>query len=65
MINKFINIINKNQKQCSICLSIIKNTIVITPCFHYFHKNCLSEWLSYNYSCPMCRHHIKCYRLLN
>lgn len=55
-----------NKKFCSICLSKIKlNNLIITPCLHYFHKNCLKEWFNNDYSCPNCRDHIKCYQLIN
>ena len=54
-----------NKKYCNICLSKINfNKLVITPCFHYFHKDCIIEWFKYNYSCPNCRKSIKYYNLL-
>lgn len=30
-------------------------TIVRTPCGHYYHKECLGEWLKLAKSCPLCR----------
>ena len=33
---------NKTSKDsCSICLSELSDRIVVTPCKHYFHDNCL------------------------
>jgi len=51
---------NKLNNKCSICLEkflINKSNIIITPCNHIFHTNCLHYWLKKNYSkakCPSC-----------
>ena len=44
-------------KECVICLNQIKidDTIVILPCKHYYHKECISQWFQKNKSCPICR----------
>ena len=44
------------NKECSICLESFdtKNTIVLN-CNHYFHRECINEWLLINNSCPICR----------
>ncbi|KZV56442.1 hypothetical protein F511_08340 [Dorcoceras hygrometricum] len=48
-------------QSCSICLDdfeINPNTerpVNELPCEHYFHKDCISEWLQRNYTCPLCR----------
>ncbi|OMP02941.1 Zinc finger, RING-type [Corchorus olitorius] len=47
-----------NNNTCSICLSEYKakETIrTITDCDHYFHSNCIDEWLKVNATCPVCR----------
>ncbi|TYJ46318.1 hypothetical protein E1A91_A02G112800v1, partial [Gossypium mustelinum] len=47
-----------NDNTCSICLSKheAKETIrTITDCSHYFHANCINEWLKLNVACPVCR----------
>ncbi|OMP02940.1 Zinc finger, RING-type [Corchorus olitorius] len=47
-----------NDNTCSICLSEYKakETIrTITDCDHYFHSNCIDEWLKVNATCPVCR----------
>lgn len=40
---------------CSICLKSMQDGHTKTPCGHCFHANCLSEWGSKNYTCPICR----------
>lgn len=44
-------------ENCTICLYtyIDEDQVVILPCKHYFHKNCLSPWLVSNRTCPQCR----------
>ncbi|MBA0851035.1 hypothetical protein Goshw_011799 [Gossypium schwendimanii] len=47
-----------NDNTCSICLSEYeaKETIRTIPdCTHYFHANCIDEWLKLNAACPVCR----------
>lgn len=44
--------------QCSICHDTIPDgELKVTPCNHYFHKDCLSEWRrrSPHNTCPDCR----------
>ncbi|KAJ3446421.1 brca1-associated protein [Anaeramoeba flamelloides] len=38
---------------CPICFESLKHCIVILPCSHRFHLDCLSRWD--DNSCPMCR----------
>ncbi|XP_022737672.1 RING-H2 finger protein ATL20-like [Durio zibethinus] len=47
-----------NDNTCPICLSEYqpKETLRSIPeCNHYFHANCIDEWLKRNASCPLCR----------
>ena len=39
---------------CSICLEQAAHTL---PCGHYFHLNCIAQWLNTAMSCPNCRRH--------
>ncbi|KAL6177410.1 hypothetical protein ACLB2K_048936 [Fragaria x ananassa] len=47
-----------NDNTCSICLGEYqpKEALRTIPeCSHYFHANCIDEWLKLNASCPVCR----------
>ncbi|KAJ6933746.1 RING-H2 finger protein ATL20-like [Populus alba x Populus x berolinensis] len=47
-----------NDNTCPICLSEYqpKDTLRTIPdCSHYFHANCIDEWLKMNATCPLCR----------
>ncbi|KAL5552315.1 hypothetical protein UlMin_002491 [Ulmus minor] len=49
---------NPNNNTCSICLSEYKAKEVlrtIPDCGHYFHDDCIVEWLKLNATCPLCR----------
>jgi hypothetical protein len=43
---------------CSICLNMVhKQEMKILDCGHYFHSDCVDEWINIklgNYPCPMC-----------
>jgi hypothetical protein len=44
------------EKSCSICLEDYKelDDVITIPCFHQFHKICISKWLQEKASCPIC-----------
>jgi hypothetical protein len=47
-----------NDNTCPICLSEYQpmDTLRTIPdCSHYFHANCIDEWLKMNATCPLCR----------
>ncbi|XP_037827584.1 RING-H2 finger protein ATL30-like [Lucilia sericata] len=46
-----------NLGDCSVCCSSLNNAsdIVRTVCQHYFHKTCLTEWITTSPTCPQCR----------
>ncbi|KAG6425416.1 hypothetical protein SASPL_115851 [Salvia splendens] len=47
-----------STQPCSICLEdfdISSDAASVTPCKHYFHKDCLAPWLRRKKTCPMCR----------
>ncbi|KAL5541295.1 hypothetical protein UlMin_042517 [Ulmus minor] len=49
---------NPTANTCSICLSEYKAKEAlrtIPDCGHYFHDDCIVEWLKLNATCPLCR----------
>lgn len=57
---------NPNDHTCTICLSEYqpKETLRTIPeCDHYFHANCIDEWLKINATCPICRNSPNLYPL--
>tara|TARA_B100000524_G_C23476007_1_gene307902 strand:- start:210 stop:638 length:429 start_codon:yes stop_codon:yes gene_type:complete len=57
------NIIENGQKNnedrlCTICQEDLNNelfAVKIEKCGHYFHKNCIDNWLIRSNTCPLCR----------
>lgn len=43
--------------QCGICMENTNGneTVLILPCEHKFHEECLKPWLRINKFCPICR----------
>ena len=39
--------------RCAICTYELDDTFSHTPCFHYFHKDCLKGWFKNNNACPV------------
>ena len=57
----FSSIKEKLDNKCSICIEefVASDKVVITPCNHIFHKNCINNWLIKNNNeikCPNCNH---------
>jgi len=46
-----------SENTCSICLCELEEGDLVgdIPCGHFFHKDCLKEWLTKNNHCPICR----------
>ncbi|CAD8075707.1 unnamed protein product [Paramecium primaurelia] len=47
----------EQKETCTICLSDLneKNIIKILKCNHFFHQECIKEWLQLKAECPTCR----------
>ena len=68
-INKYLNEIEINEislkkynkQKCIICLDSysISDKICFLPCIHYFHFNCIKNWVKESNKCPICKHNIK------
>ena len=58
--NEEIIFLNKDDEECSICLEyVMENTILNfglrTACNHYFHSDCLIDFMIKSNKCPNCR----------
>lgn len=53
---QFIPFSRLNQKTCSICLMTYNDDdlIAVLPCIHFFHKDCVSQYLGSTRRCPIC-----------
>jgi len=40
--------------QCLICLSFLDKNLVVGPCGHPFHKDCIFGWIRIKETCPHC-----------
>jgi len=44
--------------ECAICMAQIEESdehVMVTPCGHSFHQECLSRWMDEQLICPLCR----------
>ncbi|MCO5588538.1 hypothetical protein L7F22_042495 [Adiantum nelumboides] len=49
---------DKANNECQICLETLQASDIVPsvlPCNHAFHLQCITNWLSLNSSCPVCR----------
>lgn len=44
-----------SKEECTICFSTLKNKTKRFKCNHYFHQDCIDNWITMNPSCPICR----------
>ena len=50
--------IDKMLVNCSVCLgdiNLFDKEISILNCGHFFHANCVNDWLQHKMNCPECR----------
>lgn len=45
------------MSECLVCTSEFEHGQPLTylPCFHYFHKECITNWLLIKAECPLCK----------
>lgn len=55
---------DEEDKRCAVCLDDFepKEVVLLTPCSHMFHEDCIVPWVKSHGKCPVCRFAI-CERL--
>lgn len=45
------------EKECTVCLEafVANEHVLVTPCNHMFHNDCLVPWVKLHGKCPVCR----------
>lgn len=58
---KDINKIPEDKKNCRICMEnfVINDEIMVLPCLHEYHKNCIEKWFKFASTCPLCKYDLK------
>ena len=60
-INNIYNLLEYDDKECSVCLDTLKYEVCILTCKHSFHYDCLSKWIvtckakNKEITCPLCK----------
>merc|ERR1712179_169890 len=49
----------EEQDICAICIDILEDEVEIMDCTHKYHHDCISEWMTQNPVCPVCRASLK------
>ena len=50
----------EDEAVCTICLEEFSpgEDIKLLPCQHFFHVDCINEWLQRDVTCPLCKHEL-------
>ena len=54
---KSISKLEESHKTCAICLEKFNTEvkIIILPCIHIFHRDCINDWIEKKKFCPLCK----------
>ncbi|KAF5458588.1 hypothetical protein F2P56_022609 [Juglans regia] len=58
LLNELEKLKDEDAKSCAICLDDFepRQEVVITPCNHMFHEDCIMPWVKSHGQCPVCRY---------
>ena len=50
--------VDEEGKRCAICLDDFEagQEVMLTPCNHMFHEDCITPWMKSHSQCPVCRY---------
>lgn len=48
---------DKQDQKCSVCMEDLKEAgaVMLPQCGHYYHRQCVEQWLALKNCCPVCR----------
>ena len=52
-----VTVLSQDGPECPICLLAppVGESVLILPCFHVYHQECITRWLQLKRSCPVCK----------
>lgn len=52
-----VTVLAKDGPECPICLlePLAGESVLILPCFHVYHQECITRWLQLKRCCPVCK----------
>jgi len=57
--------IEPEENNCTICFyNLIEYNVAVLTCGHFFHKQCITNWLKHEKNCPLCRKEISIYHII-
>ena len=59
-----VTVLAKDGPECPICLlePLAGESVLILPCFHVYHHECITRWLQLKKYCPVCKHDVSMMR---
>ena len=59
-----VTVLAKDGPECPICLlePLAGESVLILPCFHVYHQECITRWLQLKRCCPVCKHDVSMMR---
>ena len=48
----------QQQTSCVICMEDFEDGVQVNrlPCLHFYHEDCIGQWLKTSHLCPLCRY---------